>query len=72
MLEYTPELLVRPLLADREREAAALALAFAASGRAPGLRAAVAGGLARLAVALHHDAATAAALPSESTSTGQA
>jgi hypothetical protein len=71
MLDYTPELLARPLMADREREAAGLALAFAASGRPAGLRAAVARRLAGLALALHREAAR-SAVPAGPASAGSA
>jgi hypothetical protein len=59
MLDYTLELLVRPIIAEREREATAISRAAAAAppSRSRGLRASFASRLARLALALHREAA---------------
>ncbi len=57
MLSYIPDLLVEPLMADRECAARAIARAGEAAGRPIGLRAAFASRLARLALALHREAA---------------
>jgi hypothetical protein len=57
MLSYIPDLLVEPLIADREREARAIARAAEAASRPRGLRARFASRLARLALLLHREAA---------------
>jgi hypothetical protein len=72
MLDYTPEFLAGPILADRKRDMQAIARASAvrrASGRRPrGFRAAFAVHLVRLAIALHHEAADLADLQPETES----
>ena len=59
MFDYQSELVIRGM--ERERQIKALALAAAATaGRRSGLRAGLATGLARLALAVHRDAAVGA------------
>ncbi len=53
-----PNLDALTIIADREREALAVARAAQAAGRSRGLRAGFASLFARLALALHRDAAT--------------
>ena len=55
MFDYQTELVISRM--ERERELKALALAAAATGRRSGLRAGLAAALARLALALHREAA---------------
>jgi len=64
MLNNAPDLLVRHIMADREREARAIARLRAAKplGRPRGLRAGFASRLARIALILHREAATDAGL----------
>ncbi len=65
MLDYTPELMALPVIADREREAGAIARAAEAASRPLGLRAGFASRLARLALTLHREAAAEAGLQPE-------
>ena len=58
MFDYQSEFVIRRM--ERERQIKALALP-AAAGRRSGLRAGLATGLARLALAVHRDAAAGAA-----------
>ena len=58
MFDYVPELLAQPLRAEREREAKAIARAAEVATRSHGLRAGFASRPARLALALHREAAT--------------
>ncbi len=64
---YIPDLIVRAIMADREREARAIARlrAARATRRPPGLRARFASRLAHVALALHRDAAAATMLQPE-------
>ncbi len=62
MLNYIPDLFAEPLMADREREAKAIALAAQAARCRRGLRAGFAWRLARLALLLHREAAVGAGL----------
>ena len=57
MLNYIPDLRVRSLTADRERDAEAIARAAEAVGRRRSLRAGFAARIGRLALALHREAA---------------
>jgi len=61
---YIPDLIVRAIMADREREVRAIARlrAAKAAGRHRSLRAAFASRLARIALILHREAATDAGL----------
>ncbi len=61
---YIPDLIVRAIMADREREARAIARLRAAkvARRPRGFRAGFASRLTRLALALHREAATETAL----------
>ncbi len=61
---YIPDLIVRAIIADREREVRAIARlrAAKAAGRPRGLRAGFASRLARIALTLHREAATATGL----------
>ena len=58
MFDYQSELVISRM--ERERQLKALALAAAGAGRRSGLRAGLATGLARLALAVHRDAAAGA------------
>lgn len=57
MLSYMPDVFVEPLIAEREREARAIARAAEVAGDPRGPRADFAAALARLALLLHRDAA---------------
>ncbi len=61
---YIPDLIVRAIMADREREVRSITRlrAAKAAGRSGGLRAGFASRLTRLALALHREAATETAL----------
>jgi len=61
---YIPDLIVRAIMADREREVRVIARlrAAKAAGCPSGLRAGFASRLARIALTLHREAATAAGL----------
>ena len=63
MPDPTNEMLVRYIMLDREREAAALALARAAGPPPGNLRGRFAARLARLALVIDREAASAATLP---------
>ncbi len=65
MLDYLPELLASHLIADREREAEAIALSVKAEAGRRSLRAGFASRLARLALTLHREAAAEAGLHPE-------
>jgi hypothetical protein len=68
MFDYQSELVISRM--ERERQLKALALAAAAgAGRRSGLRAGVAAGLARLALAVHREAAAGAVLRPQPDST---
>ncbi len=69
---YIPDLIVRAIMADREREVRAIVRlrAAKAAGRPPGLRAGFASRLARIALTLHREAATAAGLHPRTESPG--
>ena len=71
MIDRNLELVARCVRADREREAAE-ARTLATLRLRGGLSAAVASGLARLALALNHEAASAAVVPSDSPAPGRA
>ncbi len=57
MIDFTHELLVRAVLAEREREVKAIARAAEGAGRRRGLRASFAARLARLALWVDREAA---------------
>ena len=69
MFDYQTELAI--IRVERERELKALALAAAATGGRSGLRAGLAAALARLALAVHRDAAVGAVPRPQPAATGR-
>lgn len=59
MVDYIPELVARPIMAERQRDAEAISRPALAVDRPKSLRAGFAAQLARVALALHREAAVA-------------